>query len=298
MRNTRMHHPRPVLTLACVLAVATLPLITPRTPAASVADKMSAEDVIAKHLESIGSDAARSGVNNLVAAGTSRAVFKTRNASGAIDGRAVIASEQNKVLFGMAFPAPNYPGEKFGFDGKKFTVGYIKPGVRSTLGSFILIHDTVFKEGLMGGTLSSAWPLLNLTRRKVRVEYAGTEKIGEQTAHKLRYSPSKGSDLEISLYFDTKTFQHVRTQYDRVAGAKLNGGGVDNQASVRAPRYRMTEDFSEFRQEGKLNLPHSYKLRLEIESTNGTSVDKWDVSLSQFAFNERLDQKAFNVEAN
>jgi hypothetical protein len=279
------------------LVVSLLPLTTDTTPVVSAADKMKAEDVVAKHLESIGSDEARSSVNNLIVAGTSRAVFNARNNASAIDGRVVIASEQNKVLYGMAFPAPNYTGEKFGFDGKKFTVGYLKPGIRSTLESFILTHDTIFKEGLMGGTLSSAWPLLNLTARKAKLEYAGTEKIGDRMVHKLKYSPNKGSDLEISLYFDTTTFQHVRTQYDRVAGAKLNSGGVDNQASAMAPRYRMTEDFSDFRQEGKLSLPHSYKLRLDIENTNGTSSHRWEAILDQFGFNQAIDAKSFNVEA-
>lgn len=297
MRKTRARRFRHSLTLACALVVFLLPLTTGTPLAVSAADKMKAEDVVAKHLESIGSDEARSGINNLIVAGTSRAVFNARNNGSAIDGRVVIASEQNKVLYGMAFPAPNYTGEKFGFDGKKFTVGYLKPGVRSTLESFILIHDTVFKEGLMGGTLSSAWPLLNLTARKAKLEYAGTDKIDDRTVHKLKYSPNKGSDLEISLYFDATTFQHVRTQYDRVAGAKLNSGGVDNQASVMAPRYRMTEDFSDFRQEGKLTLPHSYKLRLDIESTNGTSNHRWEAILDQFAFNQAIDAKSFNVEA-
>ncbi|HEX8128551.1 MAG TPA: hypothetical protein VF527_05565, partial [Pyrinomonadaceae bacterium] len=247
---------------------------------------MKAEDVIAKHLESIGTAAARTEAQSRVVVGTSRAVFKARNNAGAIEGRTVMASENNKVLFGMGFDNPDYIGEKFGFDGKKFTVGYLKPGIRSTLGSFILIHDNVFKEGLMGGTLSSAWPLLNLAERKVRLEYAGTDKIGDLPVHKIRYMPSKGSDLQISLFFDAKTFQHVRTQYDRVAGARFSAGGVDSQASARAARYRMTEDFSDYKKEGNLTLPHSYKLQLEIENTGGTSVHKWEMHLGQFAFNQ------------
>jgi hypothetical protein len=259
---------------------------------------MKAEDVVAKHLESIGSEAARSGVQSRVIAGTSRATFKARNSSGAIDGRVVIASENMKVLFGMGFDAPNYPGEKFGFDGKKFTVGHLTPGVRSALGNFALTHSELFKEGLIGGTLSSAWPLLNFTERKAKLEYAGTDKINNQPVHKLKYYPNKGSDLQISLYFDANTFRHVRTQYDRVVGARLGSGGVDSSASQRETRYRITEDFSDYKQEGKLNLPHSYKLQLEIEKTGGSSLDKWEMTLSQFAFNEEIDEKSFNVEAD
>jgi hypothetical protein len=259
---------------------------------------MRSEEVVARHLESIGTEAARAGAKNRVIIGISRAIFKSRTGTGAIDGRAVLASENNKVLFGMGFDNPDYIGEKFGFDGKKFTVGYLRPGVRSTLGSFILIHDNVFKEGLMGGTLSSAWPLLNLAEHKVKLEYAGTEKIGEQSVYKLKYMPIKGSDLQISLYFDTKTFQHMRTQYDRVAGARFGAGGIDAQTDQRESRYKMTEDFSDFKEEGKLNLPHTYKLVLEIQNRTGTTIYKWDMSLAQFAFNQTIEEKSFSVGAN
>ena len=297
MRRIRVRRQRRALTFICILATALL-LLTSISSAALAADKMKAEDVIAKHLEAIGSAKERSSDRSRVIVGAAHAVFNARNNSGAIDGRAVFGSINRKVLLGMAFPAPNYVGEKFGFDGKKFTVGYLKPGVRSTLGGFLLIHSNIFKEGLVGGTLSSAWPLLNLAEREAKIDYAGTDKIAGQLVHKLRYSPSKGSELDITLFFDAKTFYHVRTQYDRVAAAKFSAGGVDNQASQRAMRYRLTEDFSDYGKEGDLNLPHSYKLKLEIENTNGTSAHTWTLKLEQFAFNQEIDDKGFDVEGN
>jgi hypothetical protein len=294
----KIHLRRRALTLLCALFIAPVFLMNATTGSGHAEDKMRPEEVVAKHLESIGTEAARADARSRVVVGTSRAVFKARNNIGSIEGRTVMASENNKVLFGMGFINPDYIGEKFGFDGKNFTVGYLKPGTRSTLGSFILIHDNVFKEGLMGGTLSSAWPLLNLAARKVRLEHAGTDKIGDLPVHRLRYMPIKGSDLQISLFFDAKTFRHVRTQYERVVGARLGTGGIDNQASLRATRYKMVEDFSDFKREGKLTLPHIYKLQLEIETTTGTSIHKWDMNLEQFAFNQPVEEKSFNVEAN
>ncbi|HZG51432.1 MAG TPA: hypothetical protein VEZ40_04785 [Pyrinomonadaceae bacterium] len=296
MRKIRLR--RRALTLFCALIAAPLFLTNTLTSTALAQDKMKAEEVVAKHLESLGTQAARARASSRVAAGISRAVFKGRTGIGAIDGRTVLASENNKILFGMGFDNPDYVGEKFGFDGKKFTVGYLRPGERSTLGSFILIHDTIFKEGLMSGVLSSAWPLLNLAERKPRLEYAGTDKIGDQPVHRLKYMPNKGSDLQISLYFDAKTFQHVRTLYERVAGAGFSGGGIDAQTKQEARRFKMTEDFSDFKEEGKLILPHTYKLVLEIQNRQGTTIHKWDMSLDQFAFNQPIEEKSFNVEAN
>lgn len=296
MRKIRVGGHRRALTFICALAAILLSLLTSMPSTTLAVDKMTAEEVVAKNLDSIGSAEARSSAHSRVVVGTSHGNFNGRNNSGAIDGRFILGSIDRKVLYAMSFPSPNYIGEKFGFDGKKFTVGYLKPGVRSTLGSFILLHDTVFKEGLMGGTLSSAWPFLNLAERKAKLEYAGTEKIGEQLVHKLRYSPNKGSDLEVTLYFDAKTFQHVRTQYERVMGARLSAGGIDTQASQRAIRYKMIEDFSDYKKEGELNLPHSYKLVLNIEQTSGTSTHKWETNLSQFMFNQEIDDAGFNVE--
>jgi hypothetical protein len=294
MRKTRT---RRALALAVALAAALLPS-APRTAtaAAPAADKMQAEEVVAKHLESIGPEATRATLKSLIAVGTTRAVFNVRNNAGAINGRIVFGSEGNKVLLAMSFPTPEYVGEKFGYDGKKFTVGYLKPGVRSTLGSFILINGEVFKEGLMGGALSAAWPLSKLDERKAKLDYAGTDKIDNQPVHKLKYMPKGGADLEITLFFDANTFRHVRTQYSRVTGSRLSGGGIDSQASQRASRYKMTEDFSDFKNESGLTLPHTYKLLLEIETTTGNSAHRWEVTLDQFALNEDIDDNTFNVE--
>jgi hypothetical protein len=287
---------------ALALAFALLAALLPSTPRAAGApsadDKLKAEDVVAKHLEAIGPQAAREAAQTRIVGGTSRAIFKARSTSGAIDGQVVIASDDNKVVLGMKFDAPNYPGERFGFDGKKFTVGYLTPGVRSQIGTFALTNSEIFKEGLVGGTLTSAWALLNLSERKAKVEYGGTDKVNDRLVHKLKYYPNKGSDLKITLYFDAETFQHVRTQYDRVVGAQLGRGGVDSSASQRETRYKIIEDFGDYKEEGKLKLPHSYKIQLEIEKTGGGSLDRWEMTLNQFAFDQEIDDRMYNVEGD
>jgi hypothetical protein len=72
----------------------------------------------------------------------------------------------------MSFYSPVYPREQFAFDGSRFMAAFVTPGVRSSLGSFLMIHDFIFKQGLMGGTLSSAWPLLDLSVAKAKLEYS------------------------------------------------------------------------------------------------------------------------------
>ena len=295
MFKTRPHRTRRALALACALLAALLPSTAGAKTNAD--DKMTAEEVIAKHLEALGPQAARTAARTRIVGGSTRAIFKARSTSGAIDGQVVLASDDNKVVLGMKFDASNYPGERFGFDGKKFTVGYLMPGVRSPLGNFALTNGEIFKEGLVGGTLTSAWALLNLPQRKAKVEYAGTDKVNDRPAHKLKYYPNKGSDLKITLFFDAETFQHVRTQYDRVIGAQLGRGGPESSASQRETRYKIVEEFGNYKEEGKLKLPHSYKLQLEIDKTGGSSLDRWEMTLDQFAFDQEIDDRMFNVEA-
>lgn len=298
MKMIRAHYHRRALALICVLAASVCPWSTYVTSAALAGDKITADEVVAKHLEAIGPSAARSSEHSRIAVGSAHAAFKVRNSSGALDGRAVFGSVDRKVMLGLGFSSPNYPGEKFGFDGKRFTVGYLTPGIRSSLGNFLVANNGIFKEGLMGGTLSSAWPLLNLKGRAVKVEYGGTDKVDGQLVHKLRYSPSKGSDVNITLYFDATTFQHVRTQYDYVISTRLAAGGIDSQGGQQETRYKMLENFSDYKKEGELNLPHTYTLQLEVTRTNGSSHDKWEVKLEQFSFNQAIDEKTFDVEGN
>lgn len=199
------------LSLTWLLAIP-LPLLIWFTPFSSAAQKLKPEEVVARHLESIGTAKARAAITTRIISGTSQVIFRTPPPGQAI-GRAVLASEGVKCLLGMSFPSPIYPREQLGFNGNSFVAAYVTPGVRSVLGSFLMTHDLIFKQGLMGGTLSSAWPLLDLGARASQLEYAGTKTVDDQTLYELRYQPRGGSDLKITLFFYQETFRHVRTEY-------------------------------------------------------------------------------------
>src|SRR5437016_6489277 len=186
----------------------------------AVAQKLTADEVIARHLESIGSAKARAAIATRIISGTSQVIFRTTPAGQAI-GKAVLASEEMKNLFGMSFPSPVYPREQFAYNGVTFMAAFATPGTRAVLGNFLMTNDAVFKQGLMCGVLSSAWPLLDLQSRDAQVDYAGTRKIDDRLLHELKYNPHANSDLRITLYFDSETFRHVRTEYERVIPAPM-----------------------------------------------------------------------------
>jgi hypothetical protein len=259
-------------------------------------EKIKAEEVVAKHLESIGSSKARSAVTTRIISGTSQVIIRTTPPGQAV-GKAVLASEGAKTLFGMSFPSPVYPREQLGFNGTSFMAAFSTPGVRSGLGNFLMMHDIIFKQGLMCGALSSAWPLLDLESHHAQVEYSGTRKIDNQTVHELKYVPRGNSDLKVTLFFEQETFRHVRTEYERTVSAPMGKVEYTN-VQEREARYKMVEEFSLFKPEGGLTLPHIYTIKVSIDTINGTYVAEWTIKLTQFEFNQKIDQSAFNVSAN
>ena len=273
--------------------VISLPLLSSGTLSSSASDKMKPEEVLARHLESIGSAKARTLVTSRIISGTSQVIFRTPPPGQAV-GKAVLASEGIKSLVGMSFPSPVYPREELGFNGSNFVAAYVTPGVRSVLGNFLMTNDLVFKQGLIGGTLSSAWPLLDLAGRNAQLEYEGTKKVDDLTLHELKYLPRGGSDLKITLFFDQETYRHVRTEYERVIPAPMGSRAYSN-VEQREMRYKMVEEFSLFKLEGGLTLPHIYTIKLAVDTQNGTFLADWVIKLTQFEFNQKIDQSAFSI---
>lgn len=275
------------------MALALLTFALAASPS-SLAEKIKADEIVARHLESIGPVKARSSPR--IIAGTAQVIFRTPPPGQAI-GKAVLASDGLKYLLGMSFPSPIYPREEFAFTGKSFVAVFVTPGVRSVLGNFLMTHDLIFKQGLMAGALSTSWPLLDLPGRSAQLEYMGVRKLYDRTFHELRYLPRGGSDLKIKLLFEQETFRHVQTEYELVIPAPTGERGYGN-VQERETRYHMIEDFSLFKKEGELTLPHVYTIKLSVDSRNGTFLAEWVIKLTQFEFNQKIDPNSFNLSAN
>src|SRR5688572_15210916 len=160
-----------------------------------VIQKLQPEEIVAKHLESIAAAETRASVKTVLADGTAIATFRSPKTA-QLTGQVVIASAGNKNMVGMIFENSTAAQEKFGFDGNEVTTSYVRPGIRSSLGDFLSTHKVVLKQGLLGGVLSTSWPLLDLAERGGKLEFAGTKKIGGRPAYELKYQPRGGSDLE------------------------------------------------------------------------------------------------------
>ena len=257
--------------------------------------KLKAEEIIAKHLEALGGNETLHSVTSRIASGSVVATFKTP-ATAELGGKVVLASDGPKNVMAMMFEnsTSNYPHEKIGYDGRDVSGSYVRPGIRSSLGDFLLGHRNIVKQGFWGGALSQAWLLLD-PDRKIKIEAGGTKKIGDRPAYVLRCYPS-GSDLKITMYFDAETFQHLRTEYERSISAQMGSNPEASATQGGETHYKLSEDFADFKKEGGLTLPHTYKISFEILGRQGSFRASWDMTLSAFRFNQRIDPATFDVD--
>jgi hypothetical protein len=285
----------------------------------------NADELVARHLDSIASPAIRAGLKTRVAQAPVHYAALVGGA-GFLDGKAQMVSEGKKLQLMMKLPNNLYRGEQFIFDGEKDKVAFSTAvQTRSALGNFVFVQDAVIREGLMGGVLTTAWPLLDLDERKAKLNFEGLKKIDGQDLYDLRYRPHKGTDLEINLYFDPQTYRHVETTYTLsssqsfasygpstavgngptsnapggIATGSTQTGGTAELAAARQylNRYRLTEKFSDFKTADGVTLPTHYDIQFTQELQNGrTTLTDWDMKGIDVSNNMSVDARNFEVK--
>jgi len=254
--------------------------------------EFKAEDVVARHLDSIGTAQARAAARSRLAQGTC-GMNVIVGGGGGLSGDALLVSLDRKANLTLKFPSTQYPGEQFVVDGNRVAVAQTGPNTRSSLGDFVYRHNEILKEGLLGGTLFTSWSLLDLPSRQPRLKYEGLKRVNDRQLHVIRYQPRKSSDeFSILLYFEPGTFRHVMTAYSYTVPASMS---MRQTAERRRPdahadqvRYRLEESFSDFRTVDGLTLPRSWKLRYTVEPAD-TSILDWQINLTRVVHNTVVD---------
>ena len=179
-----------------------------QTVSAQETKKLTADEVIASHLESIGTAEARSAFKSLVAQGEVLVTIRI-GGSGKGKGGAVMASQGPMSLIGLIFGQKEDSNEKMAFNGQKLTLGEGKPGVRTRFGNFLQTHDVVFREGLLGGTLSTAWPFRDMNGQKAKDPVLKEQRT--LTIGKLTFSVMNHGAAATSISNSTSTRRRFST---------------------------------------------------------------------------------------
>lgn len=257
-------------------------------------DKISAEEVISKHLASIGTPEARSAAKSRVMIGQAVLTSKV-GYRGRIGGAAQVASDGNRLLLAIVFNSNDYKYEKLAFDGEDISYGRPFSNQLTGLGNFIRAQPAIVKQGLFGGVTSAGWILQNLDPKKFKPEYIGQETLDGKPYHKLRIRPQGSGELKIVLYFDVETFQHRLTQYQYTIQPYLATSDSTENSRAKARHFSMTEQFSDFKKVDDLVLPLSYTISISNQYEELTQEVTWAIRFERVFFNEPLETSVFKV---
>lgn len=262
-------------------------------------ENMTPEEIVSRHLNSIGTPEARAAIKSRVVQGTLKMHVLAGHGQ-EVTGTWGRVSQQRQSNFVMRFATGgDWRGEQFVYDGEH--TGFVtatSSHARSVFAQFISSHDYIIKDGLLGGVLSTAWALQNLDPTHAKLESIGSKKIDGRELIGLQYLNKRGDDMQVRIYFDPDTFQHVMTVYS----LEFSPGVAQAVTSIRQYeiRYTVEERFSEFKAIDGLSLPTKYELRYIVDSATGQIAESryydWEMSVENMQHNLTLDPKNFLVK--
>ena len=263
---------------------------------AHAADTTPAE-VVAKHLDSIGTSEARTAITSRAVQGTLRFKILVGGAGESVGSWGRV-SEGRKSKFVMRFGSGDWRGEQFIFDGERTSFAVATASHQpSDLAKFVSAQDSMVKEGLLGGELSTAWALQNLDPSRGRLEYLGLKKIDGHELHGMQYFPKGGTEMTVKLYFDPSTYRHVKSVYSVSVVPSGVRNGITTSVDQKEIRYTIEERFTDFQTENGITLPRRYDLQYTEELQDGTTrLYDWDMTADKIHDNIGLDQGNFQIK--
>ncbi|MGH9816606.1 MAG: hypothetical protein ACRD6I_11060, partial [Candidatus Acidiferrales bacterium] len=266
-------------------------------------DWLTPEQVVQGHLNSLGSPESRANARTRACEGICRLEL-LKGGFGAMNGPAVYVAEGERQALEIHFGDSDYPREALSYTGTEVQAARVLPGQRSRLGEFLAAYPQLMSEGLFGGVYGTGWPLLDVKGNQPRLQYRGVTKKDGKKVHRLDYeSGGDRRDVNVALFFDEKTFRHVRSEYTLTV---RNGMRTDPTQPLGAldayTRYELAETFSEFRRTDGLHLPFRWSIRLTTESDAGQELGgrsfvwEWKLKFDRIQHNLQINPELFEVE--
>ena len=266
------------------------------TLSGAMAADTKAEEIVAQHLDSIGTAQARAALKSLAVQGTLK--FKVLlGGNGETPGNWQRLSEDRKSKFVMKFGDAKWWGEQFIFDGDKASFAAATLSHQwSVLGTFVQGQESIVKEGLLGGELGTAWALQSIDPNHVKLESLGRKKVDGRELDAVGYLSKSNGSMNVRLYFDPETHHHVMTVYTVARVATIAGNDIANARQMEN-HYTLEERFSDFQTDNGLTLPRQYDLRFTQELQNGTTtVYDWAMTADKVLQNPNIPPANFQAK--
>jgi hypothetical protein len=281
--------------------------------------ELTVAELIAKHLDSIGKPEVRANFKSRGITGKAAFVFSQGMTGSNSDGTFIFISEGKNLGLTMKFKDLNYPGEYLAYNGKETTVKDMTPGRKSPLADFAFRYNSIMKEGFLGGVQSAAWPLLYHKEGQPQDFIYKLEQIKDRKYHVLE---KKLGDVKVKLFFDSKNFHHVRTEYsvriknDTSANSSVRGepeststnAGTSSmprmadlapQASIHESEpdsiFVLIEKFERFVIIDGLSIPSAYGIEYSAEGHGTPFVGEWTILSNLWVNNGPIKDPSFFV---
>lgn len=275
-------------------------------PVHAAGQELTVEELLSRHLESIGPSEARGQIHTrrYVGQGEWRMVL---GGVGHMAGPVSFASSPDTCDFTFGGEgSQQFTGERFRYDGKDADVKRSFQEQYSVLGQFMRRNRNILGEGLFGGTANLSWALLDTAARKPRMKYLGLKDVEGRKFHVLDYRPRKRKgETVIELYFDPETYRHVRTEYRERFIGDIGPGRDPNLVTVPgAPsdpaitmqeesQVRFVETFEEFHPADGVMVPALWTLKLDVynegRGSGGANSSEIEVGFQRVYHNGPID---------
>ncbi|GAB4233546.1 MAG: hypothetical protein Kow00109_06320 [Acidobacteriota bacterium] len=267
------------------------------------AEKPAVEEILERHAGAVGSVEHWRATPSLKAEGICRLTLVV-GGSGTLQGKASFASRGAATALRLDFGHGNYGGEAVVFDGrKKYDVAFATPGQRSMLGEFLFTYDEIVKDGLLGGVLSTAWPLLRDEKAGRRMKSEGLQETEGAEWWRVSYRPRRAPrELDVDLYFEPESFRLRKSEYEvRRSYGMGPFPGVPSSAQVGQParrdvRMKFEEVFDDYQDVQGLTLPRLWKIRCTNETNEGTLMWEWVIEFTRFELGGEIAPEEFRLE--
>lgn len=272
----------------------------------------TAEEIVARHLKSLGTDKELERNRLRVAVGTSK--FDIQGVSKrTVQGGSAFASDGLNMAFISTFDMADYRMERIGLFEDRINIPFVDAGKRSPLGSFLTSYDKVLSSRILGGAIFSSWVFGRSGDHTGRIRNAGKKKINGRDVWVVEYSPKGGlpPGASIKLFFDAENYHHLRTVYEQkdadpgfyntdpglVRGATpLSSYMREWTLEMASNSHSLTEDFEEINPVGGVTLPFKYKITLSIDSYKGTAHFDWTFVIREYKLVKEFPQGTFNFK--